>query len=71
MMSLESILHQVQRLTEQEKRTVLEALQDHFADEHTSLSDDELQMLRARQEHYRANPETGIAWEELKQRHGL
>lgn len=70
-MSLESILHQVQRLTEQEKRTVLEALQDHFADEYTSLGDDELQTLRARLEHYRAHPETGIAWEEIKQRHGL
>lgn len=49
---------------------MLEALQDHFADEHTSLSDDELQTLRARQEHYLANPETGIAWAEIKQRHG-
>jgi len=58
-------------LTEQEKHTVLEVLQDHFADEYAFLSEEELQTLRARVEHYHAHPETGIPWEEIKQRHGL
>ena len=70
-MSIESVLHEVQQLTEQEKRTVLELLQDHFADESALLSEEELGVVRARLEHYHAHPETGVPWEEMKQRHGL
>jgi len=70
-MSIESVLHEVQQLTEQEKRTVLELLQDHFADESALLSEEELGVVRARLEHYHVHPETGVPWEEMKQRHGL
>ncbi|KGE73304.1 hypothetical protein [Spirochaeta lutea] len=70
-MSLESILQEVEQLSENEKHAVLEVLQEHFAEEYISLSKAERQMIRSRLEHFQNHPETGISLEQMKQRHGL
>jgi glutamine synthetase len=68
-MSLETVLREVQQLSEEEKHAVLEVLQSHFTAEYVSLNEEELQQVRSRLAHYHAHPETGISWKEIRKRY--
>jgi len=70
-MSLQSVLHEVENLSEDEKLTLFEVLQEHFAQSSDTLNAKEMELVRTRLEHYYAHPETAISLEELKEKHGL
>lgn len=67
------LLEKILELSVAERIELVQDIWDSIAHIPETLELDEAQKteLRTRLAHYRANPETGIAWEDLKQKIGL
>lgn len=67
------LLEEILELSVSERIELVQDIWDSIAQVPETLELDEGQKaeLRSRLAHYRANPETGISWEDLKQKIGL
>lgn len=67
------LLEEILGLSVSERIELVQDIWDSIAQvpETLELDDEQKAELRSRLAHYRAHPETGIAWEDLKQKIGL
>ncbi len=67
------LLEEILELSVPERIQLVQDIWDSIAEvpESLELDDEQKQELRARLADYRAHPETGISWEDLKEKIGL
>ncbi|HTV42531.1 MAG TPA: addiction module protein [Candidatus Sulfotelmatobacter sp.] len=65
-MSAEQILEEIRRMTEPERRELVQRIFDEFAELDDELSQEQIAELDRRAEEALAHPERGIPWEQLR-----